>query len=439
MKKKLLSIILLLFLNNLLAQTAVSVYNMQNVTTGTQIPNNGTIEIESGSDSRIQFLIDISSPNGNGYVTVYTKRGSQYPANGVTVQEYVPSGWTLFTTSKDITLNANQFDSSGGFLYAEFEKNGLKYTSNTYNIVVNTTTDPDTDGDGVPDSQDNCPNEAGPASNNGCPGTTCSLPPPSYRVVNNITSNSAKLNWNAVSGAVTYNILYKKNTDSSSSWLSEGSVDLSLNIVNLESNTIYNWMIQPKCPNGVYSNYSTIENFTTLHACQDNITITQNVNSGQTDNQSAQNTITATNSIHNGAIANYDAGTTVFLKPGFHAKSGSNFRAFIEGCSQGAQKSINTFEKIETQNSTLNKEKIADDSTNFIKVYPNPTNGLFKISSKETIVQYTILNQFNRILLNKKLSQNVIQVDIQNLPKGIYIIKLKLNNGEISTKKIIKN
>jgi hypothetical protein len=32
---------------------------------------------------------------------------------------------------------------------------------------------PDSDGDGVPDSEDQCPNEAGPASNNGCP-----LPPP---------------------------------------------------------------------------------------------------------------------------------------------------------------------------------------------------------------------------------------------------------------------
>ncbi len=29
--------------------------------------------------------------------------------------------------------------------------------------------DPDTDGDGIPDNEDDCPNEVGPASNNGCP------------------------------------------------------------------------------------------------------------------------------------------------------------------------------------------------------------------------------------------------------------------------------
>jgi hypothetical protein len=29
--------------------------------------------------------------------------------------------------------------------------------------------DPDSDGDGVSDSQDDCPGEAGPAENGGCP------------------------------------------------------------------------------------------------------------------------------------------------------------------------------------------------------------------------------------------------------------------------------
>jgi len=68
-------------------------------------------------------------------------------------------------------------------------------------------------------------------------------------------------------------------------------------------------------------------------SCLDNRPITQNVNSGQTDNQQASNSITATNIINSGATANYDAGNTVFLRPGFHAKNGANFRAFIQGCS----------------------------------------------------------------------------------------------------------
>ncbi len=38
------------------------------------------------------------------------------------------------------------------------------------NINLHTITCPDNDNDGIPNTQDNCPNEAGPASNNGCPG-----------------------------------------------------------------------------------------------------------------------------------------------------------------------------------------------------------------------------------------------------------------------------
>lgn len=44
----------------------------------------------------------------------------------------------------------------------------VKYAGLTKTLIYNYP-DVDTDGDGVFDSQDNCPNQAGPASNNGCP------------------------------------------------------------------------------------------------------------------------------------------------------------------------------------------------------------------------------------------------------------------------------
>ena len=59
----------------------------------------------------------------------------------------------------------------------------------------------DTDGDGVPDSQDNCPNQAGPSSNNGCPlpstydlkfdtnKTEVYVPNKGYIKLDNLTSN----------------------------------------------------------------------------------------------------------------------------------------------------------------------------------------------------------------------------------------------------------
>lgn len=45
----------------------------------------------------------------------------------------------------------------------------VKYAGLTKTLIYNYP-NLDSDGDGVLDSQDNCPNESGPASNNGCPG-----------------------------------------------------------------------------------------------------------------------------------------------------------------------------------------------------------------------------------------------------------------------------
>ncbi len=46
----------------------------------------------------------------------------------------------------------------------------------------------------------------------------------------------------------------------------------------------------------------------------------------------ASNTITSTADINNGAVSAYDAGNSITLQPGFHAKAGSTFNAFIDGC-----------------------------------------------------------------------------------------------------------
>ena len=71
--------------------------------------------------------------------------------------------------------------------YSEFEKSTLEQLSTYfpeidavgvkadlqefYNMWQTFADNPDTDGDGIPDPQDDCPEEAGPAENNGCPDT----------------------------------------------------------------------------------------------------------------------------------------------------------------------------------------------------------------------------------------------------------------------------
>jgi len=67
-----------------------------------------------------------------------------------------------------------------------------------------------------------------------------------------------------------------------------------------------------------------------LSDCQSNWTLSADQNNMQA--YQASNTVTSTADINSGAVSAYDAGNSITLQPGFHAKTGSTFAAFIDGC-----------------------------------------------------------------------------------------------------------
>ncbi|QTE21506.1 zinc-dependent metalloprotease [Polaribacter cellanae] len=201
------------------------------------------------------------------------------------------------------------------------------------------------------------------------------------------------------------------------------------------------------------NNYAKARNFLEGHISNviknndsDNLILNnKNLKSDQTSSLFAFSNINISNYVtENFSRLITRAGKSVHLKPGFQAKSGSTFRAYIEGCSTTANKTSTNSKK--TKEIVLSSDKEKPDNKNnilsdeeFVKLYPNPTNGIVKISSKETIINYSVLNTINRIVATRDLNSNNFEIDIRNLLKGVYFIKLKFTNGEMITKKIIKN
>jgi len=72
---------------------------------------------------------------------------------------------------------------------------------------------------------------------------------------------------------------------------------------------------------------------------------------------------------------------------------------------------------------------------NFI-IYPNPSNGIFKINSTTEINSITIYDSMGRNI--KQINSNENEVNLTNLSKGIYFIKILSNHQEL-TQKIILN
>lgn len=75
-------------------------------------------------------------------------------------------------------------------------------------------------------------------------------------------------------------------------------------------------------------------------------------------------------------------------------------------------------------------------NTNSVAVYPNPTKGIVNITADSSIEAVKVTNVVGQNI-NVRFSQN--KVDLQELPNGIYIVEVKLKNGQILSKKIIKN
>jgi len=78
-----------------------------------------------------------------------------------------------------------------------------------------------------------------------------------------------------------------------------------------------------------------------------------------------------------------------------------------------------------------------------VKIFPNPTKGQITISNIQNInlknVEiYSILGSFvNKFYAEKEL--NTINLDLETLQKGIYLLKLNTNHGNSKTQKLIIN
>ena len=69
-------------------------------------------------------------------------------------------------------------------------------------------------------------------------------------------------------------------------------------------------------------------------------------------------------------------------------------------------------------------------------LYPNPTNTAFSIRSSSKIKEVVVSNSLGQVVTKTKRGKSI---SINSFPKGIYIVRITLESGEIQTKKLIIN
>ncbi|NHM05677.1 T9SS type A sorting domain-containing protein [Flavobacterium sp. CYK-4] len=175
---------------------------------------------------------------------------------------------------------------------------------------------------------------------------------------------------------------------------------------------------------------------TITSACPNTLVITQNVSSGS-DNRQAANTIEASNSISGTtSLAIYHGGNSVLLKPSFSVTGGARFHAYIAGCTGTFLARNQQNELAETDYEQTGREI----PVKHIEVFPNPNDGVFRVSLNN-ISQglISIADFYGRMVFKAKVNdQKEIEINLQNQPKGIYLMKIETPNG-LFTEKVIKN
>ncbi|WP_029298050.1 T9SS type A sorting domain-containing protein [Chryseobacterium hispalense] len=172
----------------------------------------------------------------------------------------------------------------------------------------------------------------------------------------------------------------------------------------------------------------------TYYPCTDNLTLTLEPN--LIFNYVVGNTITTqTNYVltprHNITM---QAGNMIHLLPGTRMEKGSVYHGFISPC----RKESLTSEKM-NKNQTdmvLDLDRVERKAlTNLINIYPNPASAYINIDSRnEKILSWELFDVSGRSVLRGSSEK----VNVQNLPKANYILKISTNNQEITKKVIVK-
>jgi len=319
----------------------------------------------------------------------------------------------------------------------------------------------------------------------GTAGITCSAP--TGMTNSTIGTTTATVSWAAATGASNYTVQYKQST--ATTWTSVSTASTSYNLTGLTASKTYNWQVRTNCSSGS-SAYSAGANFTTQ------ATITTSCS----DVYEANNSLSAAKiiSVNTNISANLGASTDVDWFKFSNSSTSKNIRVTLSNLPADYDLRLynsagtllytsanggNTTEQIKYNNAPVGTYYIrvygyngafnasscyslrADISsiafkqvegaeeleqitqTEFIDVYPNPTNGSFTyLIDSEMVGEYnvTVTDSYGRIVYQEKINKDeqILKntVGLENSSEGIYFVSL-VNGGKKHVVKlmILKN
>ena len=147
------------------------------------------------------------------------------------------------------------------------------------------------------------------------------------------------------------------------------------------------------------------------------------------------------NALSNGVV--YHAANYVELNPGFEAVLGAQFSAYPEGCSANytykaqATTTIPRSSDISNGDETINLIKVLKD----FAIVPNPSSSTIEVIMNDAKFNRVTISTIDGKIVNERNIEKTDKtlIDVSSYANGIYIINVTSENGQVFTKKLIKN
>ncbi len=304
----------------------------------------------------------------------------------------------------------------------------------------------------------------------GCTAGACNAP--GGLVSSAITTSSATVSWAAVSGAVSYDVDYKINTNASWTNAATATTVTSVNLSGLTASILYDWRVRTNCntsssgyaqaqfttaapPSGCPGIYdlSTNDNTTgaaliplntdvrgTVSPTGDNDYYKFNITTGGTITVTLQtlpanyqlDLLNAGGSRIGRSINNGTANETINIT----VAAGDYFaRVYPKGNASNA--SLCYTLKVTTGTASFADGEIIVD--NKISVFPNPVNKTLTVNVPGIVrnAEIRVFDIYGKLVLQRKTDQLSTSLDVSALAAGYYLVKIR-NNEKESIIRIVK-
>lgn len=261
----------------------------------------------------------------------------------------------------------------------------------------------------------------------------------------NITTSAADLNWDAANTAIGYNVRYR--TVGSSTWTTSSVTTNALSLTGLVDCMDYEYEIETDCDTSGTSGFSSTYTFTTVCLCDpttdlDTLVINSNdVTLTWSPTNNNQSYIVGYKLNSNSTWNFINTNNTTYQLTGLIPGELYNTRIEII-CVDGTQSTISNIMSFRTD-WAVNTNNLPIDVEN-LEIYPNPFNNNVNLSiniknSQEVnidvfdITGKTIKSEITQL----NAGENTVNLDMNNLVNGIYIIRLTTKNGVVA-KRVVK-